>query len=93
MTIIYVSTHPNGRFHVGQTLTDSINSLAGAASELIAADATREQRRDLTIRRRILRGSRIPSDGDVRTNEAEFIKQNRANVLRFDCHQRPRSEE
>src|SRR5215831_468000 len=49
--IIYKITYPNGKIYIGQDVTDSINYFGSANSELIAADFTREQRRDFSIRR------------------------------------------
>ena len=52
--IIYKITYPNGKIYVGKDLTNSINYFGSASHDLIAADFTREQRRDFTIRREIL---------------------------------------
>lgn len=51
--VVYRITYPNGEIYVGQDVTDSINYFGSASSALIAADFTREQRRDFTIRREI----------------------------------------
>jgi len=48
---IYKITYPNGKIYVGQDRTDSINYFGSADSELIAADFTRDERRDFTIRK------------------------------------------
>ena len=79
MKVIYKITYPNGKIYVGKDLTDSINYFGSADSNLIAADFTREQRRDLTIRKEILWESETASDSEVSLKEAEFIRAMRSN--------------
>jgi len=67
MKVIYRITYPNGKIYIGQDLTDSINYFGSAAHALIAADFTREQRRDFT------------TAADVSRREVEFIKAFRSN--------------
>ena len=62
-----------------QDLTDSINYFGSAASAIIAADFTREERRDFTIRREILWESDTASDAEVNAKEVELILSLRAN--------------
>lgn len=54
MKAVYKITYPNGKIYVGMDLTDSANYFGSASSALIAADFTREQRRDFVIRKEIL---------------------------------------
>lgn len=79
MKVIYKITYPNGKVYVGKDLTDSINYFGSAFSALIAADFTREQRRDFTVRREILWESETASDEEVNRREVEFIRDLRAN--------------
>jgi len=60
-------------------LTDSINYFGSAAHALIAADFTRDQRRDFTIRREILWESESATDAEVSATEVELILALRAN--------------
>ena len=54
MRVIYKITYSNGMIYVGQDVTDSANYFGSASDTLIAADFTREQLRDFTIRKEIL---------------------------------------
>ena len=79
MKVIYKITHPNGKIYVGNDLTDTINYFGSANSELIAADFTREQRRDFTVRRQILWESDTATDAEASAMEIEFIIALRSN--------------
>ncbi len=79
MKVIYKITYPNGKIYVGKDLTDSINYFGSAADSIIAADFTREQRRDFTIRKEILWESETASNSEVSRKEAEIIRALRAN--------------
>jgi DNA modification methylase len=79
MKVIYRVTYPNGKIYVGKDLTDTINYFGSALGALIAADFTREQRRDFTIRREILWESESASDQQVSAKEVEFIRALRSN--------------
>jgi hypothetical protein len=79
MKVIYKITYPNGKIYIGKDLTDSINYFGSAHGELIAADYSREQRRDFTIRKEILWESETASDAEVNLKEVEYIKLFRAN--------------
>jgi hypothetical protein len=79
MKVIYKITYPNGKIYVGKDLTDSINYFGSADAKLIAADFTREQRRDFVIRREILWESETALDQEVNVKEVEFIRSLRAN--------------
>jgi hypothetical protein len=79
MKVIYKITYPNGKIYVGMDLTDSIGYFGSADHSLVAADFTREARRDFTIRREILWESDTAADSEVRTKEVEFIRALRSN--------------
>lgn len=79
MKVIYKITYPNDKIYVGKDLTDSINYFGSADSDLIAADFTREQRRDFTIRKEILWESETASDSEVNLKEAELIRGMKSN--------------
>ncbi len=79
MNVIYKITYPNGKIYVGQDRTDSINYFGSAEQSLIAADFTREQRRDFTIRREILWESETATHAEVSQKELEFIRALRSN--------------
>jgi hypothetical protein len=73
MKVIYKVTYPNGKIYIGQDVTDSINYFGSANSKIIAADFTREQRRDFIIRRELLWESETATDSEVNLKEFEFI--------------------
>jgi hypothetical protein len=79
MRVIYKITYPNGKIYVGKDLTDSIDYFGSADSSLIAADFTRAQRRDFTVRKEILWESETASDQEVSLKEVEFIRSLRSN--------------
>jgi hypothetical protein len=91
MKVIYKITYPNGKVYVGKDLTDSINYFGSADSALIAADFTRDQRRDFTIRREILWESEDASDWEVNAKEVEFIRALRSNDPAIGYNRWPRS--
>ena len=74
MKVVYKITYPNGKIYVGQDRTDSINYSGSADSELIAADFTRDERRDFTIRKEILWESETATDAELTQKEIELIK-------------------
>jgi hypothetical protein len=79
VVVVYKITYPNGKVYIGMDLTDSINYFGSADSKLIAADFTREQRRDFTARKEILWESETASSAEVRAKEIELIKLHRSN--------------
>jgi hypothetical protein len=93
MKVVYKITYPNGKIYVGKDLTDSINYFGSAASDLIAADFTREQRRDFTIRRQIVWESDTATDAEVSQKEVELIRHHRANDPRIGYNKWPRFKE
>lgn len=79
MKVVYKVTYPNGKIYIGKDLTDDINYFGSASPALIAADLTREQRRDFTIRKEILWESDTATDQEVAAKEVELILLYRAN--------------
>ncbi len=79
MKVVYKITYPNGKIYVGQDLTDSINYFGSANNSVVAADFTREQRRDFTIRKEILWESETALDQEVNQKEIEYIIAFRSN--------------
>ena len=77
--IVYKITYPNGKIYVGKGLTDSINYFGSAAHHLVAADFSREQRRDFTIRRETIWESETATLNEVNAKEVEFIRSLRSN--------------
>jgi hypothetical protein len=92
MKVIYKVTYPNGKTYIGKDLTDSINYFGSAASALIAADFTREERRDFTIRREILWESETASDAEANQREIAFIKSYRSNDPAVGYNRWPRGQ-
>jgi hypothetical protein len=77
--VVYKVTYPNGKIYVGQDVTDSANYFGSANSALIAADFTRDELRDFTIRKQILWESEAASPSEINRKEVEFIVALRAN--------------
>jgi hypothetical protein len=90
MKVVYKITYPNGKIYIGKDLTDSINYFGSADSALIAQDFTRDQRRDVTIRRAILWESATATDGEVNAKEVAFILANRSNDPAIGYNRWPR---
>lgn len=88
--VIYKITYPNGKIYIGQDLTDSINYFGSACDALIAADFTREQRRDFTIRKEILWESATATNKEVTAKELEFIRLLRSNDPTIGYNRRPK---
>jgi hypothetical protein len=90
MKVIYKITYPNGKIYVGKDLTDSINYFGSPSDALIAADFSREQRRDFSIRKEILWESESATDQELSAREIEFILQLRANDPAIGYNRWPR---
>jgi hypothetical protein len=78
--VIYKITYPNGKIYIGQDVTDTLNYFGSANSKVIEQDFTREQRRDLTIRKEIL--IEFPdntANGEVTRQEIALIRELRSN--------------
>jgi hypothetical protein len=71
--VVYKITYPNGKIYVGQDLTGSINYFGSADSALVAADFSKEQSRDFTVRKQTLWESEDAKDEEVDAKEMEFI--------------------
>ena len=76
---IYKITYPNGKFYIGQYLTDSINYFGSANNKVIEQDFTREERRNFTITKEILLESEDATKSQVNEKELEYIKKYRSN--------------
>ncbi|GAO37736.1 hypothetical protein SCT_3172 [Sulfuricella sp. T08] len=90
MKVIYKITYPNGKIYVGKDLTDSINYFGSADDKLIEKDFTREQRRDITIRKEILWESETATDKEVSQKEVEYINAFKSNAPAIGYNQWPK---
>lgn len=90
MKVVYKITYPNGKIYVGQDITDDINYFGSVSSALVAADFTREQRRDFTIQKEILWESETATHREVTAKELEFIRLLRSNDPSIGYNRRPR---
>lgn len=88
--VIYKITYPNGKIYIGQDRTDDINYFGSADSRLIERDFTREQRRDLTIRKEIIWESEVATATELCQKEVEFIRQHRSNEPAVGYNQWPK---
>ena len=79
MKVVYKITYPNGKIYVGQDVTGSISYFGSPKSALVAADFTREQSRDFTVRKEILWESDSAPNEEVDAKEIEFILALRSN--------------
>jgi len=93
MEVIYKITYPNDKIYVGQDVTGSIGYFGSPNSDLVAADFTREQARDFTIRKQILWESKDATDDEVDAKEIEFILTLRSNdpAIGYNRTLRPQS--
>ena len=89
MKVVYKITYPNGKIYVGQDVTDSIGYFGSPSSEHIAADFSREQRRDFTVRKEILWESDTATNQEVNAKEVEFIRLLRSNDPAIGYNRRP----
>ncbi len=92
MKVIYKITYPNGKIYIGQDVTDSVNYFGSANSKVIAADFTREQRRDFTIRCERLWESETATDSDLIIKEVEYINAFRSNDPAIGYNRWPKHE-
>lgn len=88
LNVIYKITYPNGKIYIGKDLTDSINYFGSASSDLIAKDFTREERRDMSIRKEIIFESYDTTE--VNRKEVEFIREYRSNDPAIGYNQWPK---
>jgi hypothetical protein len=91
--VVYKITYPNGKIYVGQDLTGSINYFGSPKSALLAADFTKEQSLDFTVRKEILWESDNATDEEVDAMEIEFILALRSNdpAIGYNRSLRPQS--
>lgn len=90
MKVIYKITYPNGKIYIGQDVTDSIGYFGSPCSEHVAKDFTREQRRDMTIRREIVWESETATAQEVNAKEVEMILLHRSNDPAIGYNLRPK---
>lgn len=90
MKVIYKITYPNGKIYIGQDVTDSANYFGSASDALIAADFTREQRRDFTIRKEILWESETATNVEVSKTELDYILKFCSNNPEIGYNRRPK---
>src|SRR3989344_5919485 len=90
MKIIYKITYPNGKIYIGKDLTDSINYFGSANSKLIEKDFPREQRRNFTIKKKILWESETASEKETNKKEMELIISNQSNNPTIGYNQFPK---
>jgi len=88
--VIYKITYPNGKIYIGKDLVDTLNYFGSANSKLIEKDFTREQRRDLTIRKEILFESENLTDKEINKMEVEFINKYQSNNPAIGYNQWPK---
>lgn len=88
LKIIYKITYPNGKIYIGKDLTDSINYFGSANSELIAKDFSREERRDMIIRKEIIFESEDANE--INKLESIMIIEYKANNPAFGYNQWPK---
>lgn len=93
MKVICKITYPNGKVYIGQDITDTLNYFGSASSKLIEKDFTREQRRDITIRKETL--LEFPDDIDNREisrQEMVLIREYGSNDPSKGYNRTPRGE-
>ena len=88
--VIYKITYPNGKIYIGKDLVDTLNYFGSANSKLIEKDFTREQRRDLTIRKEILFEAEDLTDKEINKMEVEFINKYQSNNPAIGYNQWPK---
>jgi outer membrane protein assembly factor BamB len=90
--VVYKITYPNGKIYVGSDLTDTPTYFGSANSDLIRQDFTRDELRDLSIRKEILWESQDATKSEVLRIEGEFIRIFRSNdpAIGYNRTHRPR---
>lgn len=88
--VVYKVTWPNGKSYIGSDTTDTISYFGSPDAALIARDFTREERRDMLIRREILWESDAATDAEVRAKEIDLIRGHRTNDPRVGYNRNPR---
>jgi hypothetical protein len=77
--VVYKITYPNGKIYIGKDITDTITYFGSVDHRQIAADFTREERRNFTVCKEILWESVTASESDLNRKEIEFIRLHRSN--------------
>ena len=90
MKVIYKITYPNGKIYIGQDRTNSLNYFGSADTKLIERDFNPGQRRDFTIRKKVLWESETASDFEVHLKEVELIRAYRSNDPAVGYNQWPK---
>ena len=88
LKVIYKITYPNNKIYIGKDLTDSINYFGSANSNYIARDFTREERRDMTIRKEILLESEDAEE--INKSESAYILKYESNNPEVGYNQWPK---
>jgi hypothetical protein len=79
MKVIYKITYLNGKIYIGKDLTNTLNYFGSADSRLRESDFTKEQMRDFSVRKEVLRESESASDNEVSMEEVRLINQYKSN--------------
>lgn len=78
--MIYKIAYPNGKIYIWKDLTGSINYFGSADNELIEKDFAREQKRNFTIHKEIIRESETATNSEINKMEVNFfVNSNRIN--------------
>jgi len=77
--VVYKVTWPNGKAYIGSDMTDTITYFGSPNPDLIAADFTRQERQNMTIRKEILWESDTASNAEVLAMEMELIRKHGTN--------------
>jgi len=87
---VYKITFPNGKIYIGQDVTDTLRYFGSWNVDLVAADLTPEQCRDLSLRKEILWESSSATRSEVTVKENELILQYESNNPAVGYNRRPR---
>ena len=90
MKVVYKVAYPNGKIYIGSDLTDTITYVGSPNKELVSADFSREERRDFTMRKKILWESETATDADARAKEMELIRLHRSNDPKIGYNRLPK---
>jgi hypothetical protein len=73
MPVVFKVTFPNGKIYVGKDMAGEINYLGSNDPKIIQQDFTKEELRDVTLRKETLWESDTASNKEVCSKEIEFI--------------------
>ncbi len=90
MNQVYKITFPNGKIYIGQDVTGTLRYFGSWKVDLVAADLTPEQLRDLTLRKQILWESETATKAEVTAREIELILEYESNNPAVGYNLRPR---